>query len=213
MAKQFITEAARMQKLAGILKENEEIKKYNLIKIEPGFGDYLDTEMYEDILRKEAQLRRIKINESELDEFLEELGQGGFTGEEYRNITASEILEDYLSSIGDEDLKENYGDEDASKSLSNQSDRGNLSNDEWVDKLNRDAYLAKQKEKQGQALNDSFSDLEQAKEMAKKLSVKDPKTFYIIEKNKNNQTFFIIKQQRRHVRFPGVAVYKNGNKV
>jgi hypothetical protein len=88
------------------------------------------------------------------------------------------------------------------------SDYDTLQGNAYADKLNRDAYFAKQKEKQN--LINKFDNLEQAKEVAKRLSIKDPKAFYIIEKNKDNQTFFIIKQQRRHVGFPGVATYRGG---
>lgn len=114
--------------------------------------------------------------------------------------------------LGDEN-RDNVNEVQWTSTNTNQSLKGgepgdSLSNDAYVDKLNRDAYFAKEKEKQ--KASNSFVDLEQAKETARKLSIKDPKAFYIIEKNKNNETFFIIKQQRRHHRFPGVATYKNG---
>ena len=91
-----INEIKRMQQLAGIIKENQS-ERYNLVKHNEEYGDYVDTEMYEDILRKEAALQGVEIDEDKLEEFLEELGFGGFTGEEYRNISSPEILEDFLA--------------------------------------------------------------------------------------------------------------------
>ena len=61
--------------------------------------------MYEDILRKEASLQGVKIDEDKLKEFLEELDFGGFTGEEYKNISSPEILEDYLAYDKEEDYQ------------------------------------------------------------------------------------------------------------
>jgi len=92
----------RMQKLAGIITENQS-KRYNLVKHNKEYGDYVDIKMYEDILRKEASLQGVKIDEDKLEEFLEELDFGGFTGEEYRNISSPEILEDYLGYANEED--------------------------------------------------------------------------------------------------------------
>ena len=99
-----INEVKRMQQLAGILNEDQS-ERYNLVKHNEEYGDYVDTEMYEDILRKEAALQGVEINEDKLEEFLEELGFGGFTGEEYRNISSPEILEDYLAYYKEEDYQ------------------------------------------------------------------------------------------------------------
>jgi hypothetical protein len=102
MKKQLNEEFKRMQQLAGILNENQS-ERYNLVKNNEEYGDYVDIEMYEDILRKEASLQGVKIDEDKLKEFLEELDFGGFTGEEYRNISSPEILEDYLGYANEED--------------------------------------------------------------------------------------------------------------
>jgi hypothetical protein len=102
MKKQLNEEFKRMQQLAGILNENQS-ERYNLVKNNEEYGDYVDIEMYEDILRKEASLQGVKIDEDKLKEFLEELDFGGFTGEEYKNISSPEILEDYLGYANEED--------------------------------------------------------------------------------------------------------------
>ena len=98
----MVNEFKRMQQLAGILNENQS-ERYNLVKNNEEYGDYVDIEMYEDILRKEASLQGVKIDEDKLKEFLEELDFGGFTGEEYKNISSPEILEDYLGYANEED--------------------------------------------------------------------------------------------------------------
>ena len=69
---------------------------YNLIKIHPEYLDYLDTELYERILIQESKKQKIKINSTQLEEFLGELSHAGLTGDEYRDISSEEILEDYL---------------------------------------------------------------------------------------------------------------------
>tara|TARA_R110000803_G_scaffold188933_1_gene251389 strand:+ start:2292 stop:2522 length:231 start_codon:yes stop_codon:yes gene_type:complete len=69
---------------------------YNLIKIHPEYLDYLDTELYERILIQESKKQKIKINSTQLEEFLGELSHAGLTGGEYRDISSEEILEDYL---------------------------------------------------------------------------------------------------------------------
>jgi hypothetical protein len=69
---------------------------YNLIKSHKEYNDYLDIDLYKKILLKEAKKQNIIINSNQLEEFLEELDHAGLTGEEYRNITSQEILEDYI---------------------------------------------------------------------------------------------------------------------
>jgi hypothetical protein len=71
----------------------------NLIKSNKKYGNYLDTDLYEKILRKEAKKQNIIIDSDQLEEFLDELAHAGLTGEEYINITPQEILEDYLEYI------------------------------------------------------------------------------------------------------------------
>ena len=69
---------------------------HNLIKSNKEYGDYLCIDLYEKILLKEAKKQNIIINSDQLEEFLFELAHAGLTGEEYRNITSQEILEDYI---------------------------------------------------------------------------------------------------------------------
>jgi hypothetical protein len=68
---------------------------YNLIKSHKKYSDYVDTILYKKILLREAKKQNIIINIDQLEEFLEELSHAGLTGEEYRNITSQEILEDF----------------------------------------------------------------------------------------------------------------------
>jgi DNA-binding transcriptional regulator YhcF (GntR family) len=68
---------------------------YNLVKLSKKYGEYVDIDSYEKILLKEAKKQNIIINSDQLEEFLEELAHAGLTGEEYRNITSKEILEDF----------------------------------------------------------------------------------------------------------------------
>ena len=70
---------------------------YNLVKSNKKYGDYVDITLYEKILLKEAKKQNIIINTHQLEEFLLELSHAGLTGEEYRNITSQEILEDFTS--------------------------------------------------------------------------------------------------------------------
>lgn len=68
---------------------------YNLVKSNKRYGDYVDITLYRKILLKEAKTQNVIINLDQLEEFLEELSHAGLTGEEYRNITSQEILEDF----------------------------------------------------------------------------------------------------------------------
>ena len=79
-------------KLAGLITENQE-KRYNLIKQSPEGEDYLDTDLYEKLLRSTG----IEIDEDQLEEFLDELMHGGYTGSEYRNVSVKDIQDDYTS--------------------------------------------------------------------------------------------------------------------
>ena len=69
---------------------------YNLIKSNKKYGNYLCIDLYKKILLKESEKQNIIINSDQLEEFLFELDHAGLTGEEYRNITSQEILEDYI---------------------------------------------------------------------------------------------------------------------
>ena len=68
---------------------------HNLVKSKKEYGDYVDVTLYKKILLKEAKTQSVTINIDQLEEFLEELSHAGLTGEEYRNITSQEILEDF----------------------------------------------------------------------------------------------------------------------
>jgi len=67
----------------------------NLVKSKKEYGNYVDVTLYKKILLKEAKTQSVTINIDQLEEFLEELSHAGLTGEEYRNITSQEILEDF----------------------------------------------------------------------------------------------------------------------
>ena len=67
----------------------------NLVKSKKEYGNYIDVTLYKKILLKEAKTQSVTINIDQLEEFLEELSHAGLTGEEYRNITSQEILEDF----------------------------------------------------------------------------------------------------------------------
>jgi len=72
---------------------------YNLIKSHPKYLDYLDINLYENLLIQENKKQNIKIDKTQMEEFLNELSHAGLTGTEYRNVSDEEILEDYLSYI------------------------------------------------------------------------------------------------------------------
>jgi|TARA_R110002126_G_scaffold8441_1_gene39991 hypothetical protein len=72
---------------------------YNLVKYSSEYLDYLDIELYENLLIKESKKQNVKINVPQMIEFLDELSHAGLTGTEYRSISNEEILEDYLTYI------------------------------------------------------------------------------------------------------------------
>ncbi len=72
---------------------------HNLVKSNKKYGNYVDIVLYKVILLKEAKKQNVLINVYQLEEFLEELNHAGLTGEEYKNITSQEILEDFTSYI------------------------------------------------------------------------------------------------------------------
>lgn len=82
-----------MIKLIDILKEEQ---TYDLVKNDEEYGEYVDTEMYKKILVAKLEEKGIKLKEEQWEEFEEELGHAGFTGEEYRNVTPSDLVNDYF---------------------------------------------------------------------------------------------------------------------
>jgi hypothetical protein len=98
MGKQFITEAKRLQKLAGIITEsqllNEEIS--GLIVVDNDGSSSVDPEVYETILRQAAKRRGIELDQDKVEELIDELINGGYGADEYANATPEDILDDYI---------------------------------------------------------------------------------------------------------------------
>ncbi len=69
----------------------------NLIFVFDGV-EYVDSGVYENVLREEAKKQGVKIDRYELNMLLDELEANG-RAEDYKNITADGILNKYLNFI------------------------------------------------------------------------------------------------------------------
>jgi len=82
--KQFLTEGK-------LLKEG--IK--GLITVDEDGNSVIDSEVYKNTLKQEANRQGIELDQDKLDDLIDELVTGGYEAEDYANATPEDILDDY----------------------------------------------------------------------------------------------------------------------
>jgi len=82
--KQFLAEGK-------LLKEGIQ----GLITVDEDGNSVIDSEVYENTLKQEAERQGIELDQDKLDDLIDELINGGYEVEDYADATPEDILDDY----------------------------------------------------------------------------------------------------------------------